>query len=582
MKFKPLFNFINLRRRPNKIHGGHVKESFLSRISLQTRLLMLVLALLIASISVVGFTSYAKAKDTTMDIIEDRLQREVNTTGEIAGNLMFAYLGDEEEFLERFNKVVLTNQSSELIQDGLGAEFFLVNENKSTPYIINENTKISFSDQLITEIIEKENGVIHKVINGIDYTLSFKNVQELKGQFLIAVPTADYLKTTGELASFTAWMVLISAVITTIFLVLVIRSLTKPLAVFRNTMREVREGDLTKNIHVKTTIPEINSLIKSFNQMMTQMRMMVVNIDSATSDLSKTGEHLKEATDDVIVHNIQLVDAIKTVKVGAEQTASSSEESILAFGQMKDELKVVFQDMEYLFSSATDMNQSAYRGEKSVSQMIETMNSFEKEFEKMTKTIRGVKEHSLSIANVVAIIQTIAEQTKLLALNATIEAARAGEAGKGFAVVANEVKKLAEQSSQATEDITKSIELMEQISVQASKEFEYMLGNIHSHLAEASQSKATFDELMSEIDIVNVKLSDMKEHIQQLNGSLPVMEQSAESFASISQETLASAEQMLAASEEQNAHMNRTHEIGLKLNTLSGELSKTTKEYKVS
>jgi methyl-accepting chemotaxis protein len=543
---------------------------------------MLVLVLLIASISVVGFTSYVKAKETTMDIIEDRLQREVNTTGEIAENLMFAYLGDEEEFIERFNKVVLTNQSSELIQDGLSAEFFLVNENKSTPYLINKNTKISFSDRLITEIAEKENGVIHKNIKGKDYTLSFKNVQELKGQFLIAVPTENYLKTTSELAAFTAWMVLISALITTIFLVLVIRSLTKPLAVFRNTMREVREGDLSKNIHVKTTIPEINSLIKSFNQMMTQMRMMVVNIDSATSDLSKTGVQLKEATDDVIVHNIQLVDAIKTVKVGAEQTASSSEESIHVFGQMKDELKVVFQDMEYLFSSATDMNQSAYRGEKSVSQMIETMNSFEKEFEKMTKTIRGVKEHSLSIANVVAIIQTIAEQTKLLALNATIEAARAGEAGNGFAVVANEVKKLAEQSSKATEDITKSIVFMEQISVQASKEFENMLGNIHSHLLVASQSRTSFDELMSEIDIVNVKLSGMKEHIQQLNGSLPVMEQSAESFASVSQETLASAEQMLAASEEQIAHMNRTHEIGLKLNALSSELSKTTKEYKVS
>jgi methyl-accepting chemotaxis protein len=341
----------------------------------------------------------------------------------------------------------------------------------------------------------------------------------------------------------------------------------------RKTIREVREGDLTKHIHVETSIPEINSLMKSFNQMMTQMQKMVGNINNTTGDLSVTGEKLREATDDVIVHNSQLVEAIKIVRAGAVQTASSSEHSIHAFGQMRDELKVVFQDMEFLFSSAADMNQSAYRGEKNISQMIQTMNSFEQEFEKMTNTIRGVKEHSLSIANVVMIIQTIAEQTKLLALNATIEAARAGEAGDGFAVVAREVKKLAEQSTKATEDITKSILSMENISSKASKEFEHMLSNIHSHLEVAVQSRISFDELMREIDIVSSRLSGMKKHIQHLNGSLPLMEKSAESFASVSQETLASAERMLAASEEQIAQMDRTHQIGQKL---------TTKQYKVS
>ncbi|MGG4490022.1 methyl-accepting chemotaxis protein [Metabacillus idriensis] len=562
----------------------HTKESqpLFSKITLQSRLLILVLTLLIASITAVGYTSYVKSKKATMDIIEDRLQREVNTTGEIAGNLMFAYPGEEEEFLKRFNKVVLANQSSELIQDGLSADFFLIRENKASSYSVSENSKIAFTSKLIDDITEKDNGILHKKINGIDYTLSFKQVQELKGQFLIALPTESYMNTTRDLAFFTAWMVLLSGLITTAVLIVVIRSLTRPLAILRSTMRDVREGDLTKNIHVETSIPEINSLMKSFNQMMNQMQKMVGNIDKTTGDLSVTGEQLREATDDGIVHNSHLVEAIKIVRAGAVQTASSSDHSIHAFGRMRDELKVVFQDMEFLFSSATDMNQSANRGEKNVFQMIQTMNSFEQEFEKMTNTIRGVKEHSASIANVVMIIQTIAEQTKLLALNAAIEAARAGEAGNGFAVVAGEVKKLAEQSSKATGDITKSIESMENISSRASKEFEQMLANIHSHLDVAAQSRVSFDELMSEIDIVNRKLSGMKKQIQQLNASLPIMERSAESLASVSQETLASAEQMLAASEKQIVQMNRTHQIGQKITDLSRNLSSAAKEYKVS
>ena len=77
------------------------------------------------------------------------------------------------------------------------------------------------------------------------------------------------------------------------------------------------------------------------------------------------------------------------------------------------------------------------------------------------KTIKTLGESSVEIGNVIKVITSIAQQTNLLALNATIEAARAGEAGKGFAVVANEVKELAKQTAQATEDISQRIEAIQ-------------------------------------------------------------------------------------------------------------------------
>src|SRR4029450_7832021 len=72
-----------------------------------------------------------------------------------------------------------------------------------------------------------------------------------------------------------------------------------------------------------------------------------------------------------------------------------------------------------------------------------------------------LRESSAAIGNVVNLIAQIAKQTTLLALNSTIEAARAGEAGRGFAVVATEVKALAVQTQQATEEITKKIEALQ-------------------------------------------------------------------------------------------------------------------------
>ncbi|WP_420835820.1 methyl-accepting chemotaxis protein [Bacillus weihaiensis] len=384
-----------------------------------------------------------------------------------------------------------------------------------------------------------------------------------------------------KLANFTWVVVLISVILTTSILFLLVRSFTKPLSKLRDIMREVRNGDLSQNLTINTTIPEINSLNQSFNQMMEQMRSMIVKIDGTTSELTFTGNQLKNASDDVQQQNTQLIEAIRVVKTGAEQTASSSDKNVSTFQNMKNEIKLVLQNMEYVFNSASDMNTSAKHGEKSISSMIKAMSDFDREFEKMTQTIKGVKDNSLVITKVVSIIQSIAEQTKLLALNATIEAARAGEAGKGFAVVANEVRKLADQSSRATEEITQSIKMMEKISDQASTEFNGMLISIQAHLSVAEDSKESFDQLMKEIANVNQKLSGMKENLQELNQSVPMMEESSEHFVSISQETLASAEQMLTSSEDQMIQINRTHEIGRILTDLSKSLSESTKQFKV-
>ncbi|WP_411333464.1 methyl-accepting chemotaxis protein [Metabacillus indicus] len=558
-----------------------IRSVKISEVSLQARLLFLVLTIMAASISAVGFISYSKSKEATMSLIEDRLAREVNTTNEIAGNLMIAYVGEEDSFLERFNKVVLSNQASALIQDGLKADFFLVAEGKANPFSVSSNSRLQFKEDQLKEITEKKNGVIHQTIGGTDYTLSFKKVQELKGQFLIAVETESYMETSKTLASFTIWMIGISVLLTAAVLIIVIRSLTNPLAVLRKAMKDVRDGNLTRNVHVKTKVPEINSVMKSFNSMMDHMRSIIGDINHAADELSAKGDQLREATDEGVMQNGQLVEAIKIVKLGAEQTAAGSAESAEAFSRVKDELKEVFRNMEFLFSRASDMNSSAARGEEQGSKMIRTMNVFERETEKMTAVIRSVKEHSMSIADVAAIIHTIAEQTKLLALNAAIEAARAGEAGKGFAVVADEVKKLAEQSSNATHKIRNSISNMEGIAVHASKEFDEMLSAIHSHLHAASESRVLFDELSIEIKTVSDRLSGMKRQMNKLHDYLPVMEKSSASFESVSQETLASAEQMLFSSEEQMTQVSRTHEIGLRVSELSKSLAQSAKEYKV-
>lgn len=549
------------------------------RIPLSVRLILFALILLISSITVVGYTAYQKASKTTFNLIEDRLKREVYMTEIAASNLLYAYVNSSDDFFERFDKEVVQRQSSQLIQDGLNADFFFVRNEKATPFSVSVKTKTQIPAEIVKEITKKNSGIIHKSFNGQDYTLAFKEMQELKGIFLLVVPTESFIKPVHELAYNTIWIGIISVLFMMGILFLAIRSMTKPLTILREKMRKMREGDIQLDLNINTNLPEILSLIKSFKQLAGYLGMMIQRINTTTENLFSTGRKLKHSSDDVLILHTNLVEAIEMVKNGAQQTASSSEESAKVFHSMKNTVQTVLERIERLFSSAQGMNRSANTGEQNMRQMIESLNRFEKECKTMSKTIQSVRDHSTAIEKVVEMIYAISEKTKLLSLNATIEAARAGEEGKGFAIVAEEVRKLAEQSSKATEDIAQSVKMMDDISQSAYQQFKLILELVQNHLEVADKSRLSFDQLVDEIGKVNEILSETRHSLHTLDDWLPKMEQSAENFLSVSQETFASAEQMQSVAKVQMEQIRETHAIGLTLMELSESLKSTTNKF---
>ncbi|MGO4888551.1 methyl-accepting chemotaxis protein [Anaerobacillus sp. MEB173] len=579
MKFNFLIKKNGQNTRKKRKNNLNYLSNIVKNISLQNRLLILFISLLIVSLNVVGLSSYLKAKDTTMETIENRLVREADLMTYIATNLKFLYVSDEDYFMQQL-EIHIRSQQEQLKDDGISSDIFYIANNNVIPFQVSKDKEIAFSDSLTERIISKQKGVLYEKINGDDYTIIVQNLEEINGHYVLLARTQSFMVHINQIAEFTIYAIIISSVISVLLLMLFVRSLTKPLTILRNTMREVREGNLQHTIDIHTTIPEIVSLHKSYDAMIGQMRLMLNELTDTTTELETTGEELKKSSDSALTLSHQLIEAIHSVKTGAEQTAGSSEKSANRFSDMNMKVKELLNNMGIIFTSSEDMNHSAKQGEENITKLIQTITTYEEDFNHMTKTIQNVKTHSSSISNLVGLIKGIAEQTKLLALNAAIEAARAGEAGKGFAVVANEVRKLAEQATNTTEEITNSIKGMEHITIQASQEFEQMLSKTSANIAAANEAKNSFDELMLEINIVNNRISEMKGELQDLHHVLPQLELATENFTSISQETLASAEEMYSTSGEQIVQMETTHQIGLQLMKLSESLTSITKRFK--
>lgn len=131
---------------------------------LQNQLIILFVGIVAISVGLVGAVSYAKAKKEAMQAIEQRLERETDMMYELVQNLLFMYIGDQEQFMERVNEGV-RKQQAELMQDGMPAEFFLVAETVR-PFYVSRRSSLLIPETLIEHMKKNRNGVSYTVING--------------------------------------------------------------------------------------------------------------------------------------------------------------------------------------------------------------------------------------------------------------------------------------------------------------------------------------------------------------------------------------------------------------------------------
>lgn len=547
-------------------------------LSFQARLSIVVGILVLASISTVGWLSYSKAKESQMDLVQNRLEREIFVMKDMAERLMFAFVGDQDSFNNQIQEVV-TSQKVEMNYDGFSANVFLIQDDSVQSLPERQKNEDVFNKQLMDTIISQEDGSTVAEWKGEEYLFSYGAIQELKGIYVISVPAEEFMSSANQLAKYSLTVGIISFALIIIIVFIFIRRMVKPLRRLQTIMKNAREGNFEDTSSINTTIPEMRSLSNSYQDLMDQIVHMLSNIQTAANQLTSTSDELAVSSDKLDHSQDDMKRELQEVISGTEETEGTFQDQRKVFEELKYFLYTLTNSFTEMYNNQDAMNDSIEEGNNSVSSIMHSLEAYHDAFRQMTSKIEEFEKHTVNIDQAGKMIQDIAERTKLLALNATIEAARAGENGKGFAVVAGEVRTLAENSREAALDIDEKMKQTLQISQYLGEEFHHMYNQLTSHLHDAQSSKESFANLSNNIYQMNEHLAQSKDEVAKAGEMVPKMEEAFSEFHEVTQKTLTSAQQLFATAEMQKQQMEETDKARHQLMALSQELTTLTVDH---
>ena len=357
-----------------------------------------------------------------------------------------------------------------------------------------------------------------------------------------------------------------------------VASLQTSLASLAAGIREVSQGDFTKNIAVSDAALgdlaiALNKLIFGIRGFLGQLHGRAGQLGGAGSELQSTAstalaviegasvaqgqldEGIQEQSkivDEATIKVQALSEAIASIAAAAEQQTRSLDETALAVSNMATSIEQVAAQVDSLSSISTETSRTAERGGSAIGTIVDGMHTIRSTINDLATDITQLGSNSDQIGDIVKVIDRIAEQTNLLALNAAIEAARAGEHGRGFAVVASEIRKLADGSVQATKEIAAHITSTQAVIGEVVTAMERLTERVEDSANSTSSASGALQDIVSAVLAANQQIGEISSVARAMSANSYQVIRSIEEITKSVAINMTATQQMTKQSDEVN------------------------------
>lgn len=362
---------------------------------------------------------------------------------------------------------------------------------------------------------------------------------------------------------------------------IVARMIVKPILQVVNRIQMVAEGDLSGEEMITKSKDEVGVLVQNMNKMVNNLKQLIQQVSVTSEQVAASSEELNASAEQTSKATEQISLAIQEVSEGSEQQASGTYEANRNVSEISTGMDQVATSIQAVVTLTEKTNQKAIDGNLVVNNTIEQMTRVQEQVSSTSSVVNTLGTKSSEIGQIVELITEVANQTNLLALNAAIEAARAGEHGRGFAVVADEVRKLAEQSGQAAEEIGKLIGLIQEEAIKAVKSMDVGTASVNEGIKMVHNTGDSFKDIAMMIEEISSQTEEVSTVVQQVSVGSQNMVAVMENIANISQQSAGNSQNVAASAEEQLASMEEISSSATSLSHIAEELQGLVGKFKV-
>ena len=357
-----------------------------------------------------------------------------------------------------------------------------------------------------------------------------------------------------DAAMMTGGVVLLQLIFVWVIRILVKRFMA-PLNEVVESVRSACQGEIGLKVEVQSE-DEVGVLAASYNQMLDLIVYLIRQTQESSRRLAQSSNEILSATE-------------QQASGSAEQAASISE-TTATMEELASTYRQIAENADQVVTMAEASLGSAESGQQAVSNTLSAMEQIKSRTQSSANKILTLGERSQQIGQVLAIINSIADQTKILALNAAIEAARAGEAGKGFSVVAIEIRKLAENVVESTGEIGTIMTEIQSSANDLVISTEQELKQVQSGVELAHTTGDSLDRILDLIEQTTVAAKEISAATQQQKSATDQVVKAMREVAAVAQQTAAGSRQVASAAEALSVMAKESSQVGSAFQLVDG------------